>query len=111
MTEEQRKPTSEELEQWRQAKYGYVSGQLERTTELGAQKARWAAVVGAVAGFLLPGATYLLTVDGNGITGVEWLHAALLSIAGAAAVAGTVGGTVYAVQNKPKELPDVRDAA
>ena len=94
-----------ELE-WEDDAHNYP-GELEHTTELGAQKARWAGVVGAVAGFLLPGATYLLTVDGDGISGVEWLHAGLMSIVGAGALAGTLAGTVYAVTNKPKELPHV----
>jgi len=66
-----------------------------------AAKAKVGAVVGAVAGFVAPGVTYLLTVDGNGITGTEWLHAALLSIAFAGATAAAVGGTVYAVENRP----------
>lgn len=66
-----------------------------------AAKARAGAIVAAAAGFVAPGVTYLLTVDGNGITGTEWLHAVLLSIAFAGGSAAVVGGTVYAVENRP----------
>jgi len=66
-----------------------------------AAKAKAGAIVGAVAGFVAPGVTYLLTVDGNGITGAEWLHAGLLALAFAGGSAAVVGATVYAVENKP----------
>jgi hypothetical protein len=88
-----------------EAQYGtWVTGEpIVLTAPMNAAKARYGAVVGAVAGALLPGATYLLSVDGNGLTSVEWLHAGLLAFAGACTLAGAVGGTVYAVENKPKE--------
>lgn len=60
-----------------------------------ATKAKAAAVAAAVFGFVAPGVTYLLTVDGNGITGTEWLHAALLSVGFAGAGAAAIGGAVY----------------
>lgn len=71
---------------------------------LTAAKAQVGAIVGALAGFVAPGITYLLTVDGNGITPTEWRHAVLLAVAAAATTGAAVGGTVYAVENKPKRL-------
>lgn len=66
-----------------------------------ATKAKVGAAVAAVAGFVLPGVTYLLTVDANGISGTEWLHAALLAAAGAGAAGAGVGASVYWAENKP----------
>lgn len=56
------------------------------------------AVVATVLGFLAPGATYLLGVDGDGISGGEWLRAGLFCVLGAV----VIGGSVYGVENKPK---------
>lgn len=67
-----------------------------------AAKARAGAYVAAAVGFVAPGVTYLLTVDGNGITGTEWLHAGLIAMAAAGAGAGAVGAVVYATENRPK---------
>lgn len=67
-----------------------------------AAKAKAAAIAAAVFGFVAPGVTYLLTVDGNGITGTEWLHAGLLSLAFAGGGAAAIGTAVYAAPaNKP----------
>lgn len=65
-------------------------------------KAYAAAAWGAAVGFVAPGVTYLLTVDGNGLTGQEWLHAVLISLAFAGGGALGAGSTVYAVENRPK---------
>lgn len=69
---------------------------------LKATKAKVGGAIAAVAGFLLPGVTYLLTVDQDGITGTEWRHAALLAVAAAAGAGAAVGGAVYAVENRRK---------
>lgn len=61
---------------------------------LKATKAIWA---GALA-FLAPGAAYLIGVSGNGVSGNEWLVAALTSVV----AGGVTGGIVYQVENKPK---------
>lgn len=61
---------------------------------LTAAKAVW----GAVAAVLAPGAAFLIASSGDGISGTEWLLAGLVVVTGGAAV----GGTVYAVENKPK---------
>lgn len=66
-----------------------------------AAKAKAGAYVAAAVGFVAPGVTYLLTVDGNGLTGTEWLHAALISLAFAGGGAAAVGGVVYATKNVP----------
>jgi hypothetical protein len=63
-------------------------------------KARYGAVAGAVLGFVAPGVGYLLGVDDDGLTGNEWLHALLVSVAFAASGAAAVGSVVYAVENK-----------
>lgn len=55
----------------------------------------WAA---AALGFLAPGAAYLIGVQDGGYTGNEWITAGLIAIASG----GTLGGVVYAVENKPK---------
>lgn len=59
------------------------------------------AVAGAVAGLLAPGAAYLIAQSGDGLTSTEWLIAGLTAIV----TAGAVGGTVYAVENRPKASP------
>jgi hypothetical protein len=74
---------------------------------LKATKAKVGGAIAAVAGLLLPGVTYLLTVDADGITAGEWRRAALLAIAAAAGLGASVGGAVYAVENKAKA--DSRD--
>jgi hypothetical protein len=56
------------------------------------------AVAAGVLGFLAPGAAYLIGAGQDGITSNEWVLAALWCIGGSA----VVGGTVYAVENKPK---------
>jgi hypothetical protein len=71
---------------------------------LQATKAKAAGVIGAVAGLLAPGATYLLTVDGDGISGTEWLHGGLIALVAAAATGGVLAATVYRVENKPKDV-------
>lgn len=67
-------------------------------------KAKAAAIVGAVAGFVAPGAAYLLTVDGDGISGTEWLHGGLIAVVAAAGTAAAVGFTAYKVENKAKAV-------
>lgn len=67
-----------------------------------ATKAKVAAVVAGLAGFVAPGAAYLLTVDSDGVSGTEWLHGGLIAIVSAAAQAGAVGYAVYRSENKPK---------
>jgi hypothetical protein len=69
---------------------------------LKATKAYVAAAWAAVLGFVAPGVTYLLTVDDNGITGREWLHAALIAVVVAGGGAAATGATVWRVENKPK---------
>lgn len=71
--------------------------------KLTAAKAKAGALAGAVLGFIAPGAVYLLTVDGDGISSTELVHAVLIAIVAAAGVGGAVGGVVYAVENKPKQ--------
>lgn len=66
-----------------------------------ATKAKWGAAVAGVAGLLAPGAAYLLTVDGDGVSGTEWLHGGLIALVAAAAQAGAVGYAVYRAENKP----------
>lgn len=70
-----------------------------------ATKARVGGLVAAVLGFVAPGATYLLTVDDNGITTTELVHALLIALVGAAATGGVVAGSVYAARNNLKETP------
>lgn len=67
-----------------------------------ATKAKVAALVAGLAGFVAPGAAYLLTVDGDGVSGTEWLHATFIAVLAAAAQAGAVGYAVYRAENKPK---------
>lgn len=64
---------------------------------LTAAKAWWAAIAAALA----PGAVYIAANAANGITGVEWVTAAAMCIAGGAAA----GLTAYNVENKPKPTP------
>jgi hypothetical protein len=66
----------------------------------GTQKAKWGAAVAGALGFVAPGAAYLLTVDGNGITLTELVHAGLIALVAAAGMGAAVGGVVYAVENK-----------
>lgn len=66
----------------------------------------WAGgIVAAVVGFLAPGAAYLLTVDGDGVTSTEWTHAVLISVITAAVGGGAVGVAVHLTENKLK-TPD-----
>lgn len=58
-------------------------------------KAIYAAVVGALA----PGAAYLTGVGGDGISGNEWIMAAVWCLAGA----GVTGVGVQRIENKAKE--------
>lgn len=74
-----------------------ATGDLLKPTKAYAAAA-WAAIIG----FVAPGVTYLLTVDGNGISGAEWVHALLISAAFAGAGGMATGATVYAVENKPQ---------
>ena len=69
---------------------------------LDASKAKAGALVGAVAGFLAPGAAYLMTVDGDGLSGTELVHGLLISLVAAATTGAAVGATVWKVQNRPK---------
>ena len=71
---------------------------------LQATKAKVAAVTGAVAGLLAPGAAYLLTVDSDGISGTEWLHGVLIAVVSAAAMGGALGAVVYRTENKQKVI-------
>lgn len=57
------------------------------------------AVWGAVAAFLAPGAVYVAANASDGLTGNEWIIAGALCFASA----GAVGGTVWAVRNKPTQ--------
>ena len=72
---------------------------------LQATKAKAAAFVGALAGLLAPGAAYLLTVDGDGISGTEWAHGGLIAVVAAAATGGALAAVVYRTENKPKDTP------
>src|SRR5919107_5377170 len=74
---------------------------------LGAQKAKWGAVIAGVLGFFAPAAAYLLTVDGDGITLTELTHGGLIALVAAAGMGGAVGGVVYAVENRmtTREIP------
>lgn len=56
------------------------------------------AVAAAVIGFLAPGASYLIGVSSDGISGQEWLTAALTSVV----TAGVSFGVVQQIENKPK---------
>lgn len=59
------------------------------------------AVVAAVIGFLAPGASYLIGVSSDGVSGQEWLVAGLTSI-----VTSAVSfGVVHQLENKPKDPP------
>lgn len=75
--------------------------------KLTAAKAKAAAAWGFVVGLVAPGVTYLLTVDGNGISGTELVHAGLLSLAFAGGSAVGAGSIVYAVENKAKTATKV----
>lgn len=66
-------------------------------------KAKYAGIIGAVAGFVAPAATYWLTVDSDGVSGTEWLHGGLIAVVAAAATGGLLGAVVHAVENKPKD--------
>lgn len=66
-------------------------------------KAIVAGALGAAAGFLAPGAAYLLTVDSDGISGTEWAHGGLIAVVAAAATGGVIGSVVQRVENKPKD--------
>lgn len=57
------------------------------------------AIVATALGFLAPGASYLLGVDGDGISSGEWLRAGLFCVIGGV----VLGGSVYSVENKPKD--------
>lgn len=72
-----------------------------------AAKAKVGALVAAGIGFIAPGAAYLLTVDDNGITTTELVHAVLIALVAAAGSGAAVGGVVYAVENKARtrEVP------
>ena len=56
------------------------------------------AIYAAVIGFLAPGATYLIGVNGDGVQSNEWVNALLFCVAGAA----VLGGGTYGIENKPK---------
>jgi hypothetical protein len=56
------------------------------------------AVAAAVIGFLAPGASYLIAVSSDGVSGQEWLIAGLTSIV----TAGVSFGVVHQVENKEK---------
>lgn len=56
------------------------------------------AVAAALIGFLAPGASYLIGVSSDGISGQEWLTAALTSVV----TAGVSFGVVQQIENKPK---------
>lgn len=57
------------------------------------------AIGAAVVGFLAPGAAYLAGVAGDGVSSSELIVAACFCVGGSA----LAGGTVYALENKPKE--------
>lgn len=57
------------------------------------------AIAAAALGFLAPGASYLLGVDSDGVSGTEWLHAGILCVAGGL----IIGGVVQRLENKPKD--------
>lgn len=83
-----------------------IQGQAYEAT-WDATKAKVGGLVAAGIGFVAPGATYLLTVDDNGISGTELVHALLIALVAAAAAGGAVAGSVYHATNKLKtrELP------
>lgn len=66
-----------------------------------AAKALW----GGALAFVVPGAAYLLLNLDDGLTGRELIGALLTAIV----TAGSVGGTVYAVKNKPVPPPPSND--
>lgn len=70
-----------------------------------ATKAKVGGLVAGAIGFVAPGATYLLTVDNDGITTTELVHAALIALVSAAAAGGAVAASVYQASNKLKEIP------
>lgn len=72
---------------------------------LQATKAKYAGIVGAVAGLIAPAAAYWLTVDSDGISGTEWLHGGLIAVIAAAATGGALAAVVYKTENKPKDTP------
>lgn len=78
------------------------------TTDLfTAAKAKYGALVAGVLGFVVPGVTYLMTVDGDGISGGEWRRALFIAIAATVVQAGATGAVVYGTTNQPKPLPPV----
>lgn len=56
------------------------------------------AIAAAVIGFLAPGASYLIGVSSDGVSGQEWLVAGLTSVV----TAGVSFGVVQRLENKPK---------
>lgn len=71
---------------------------------LQATKAKYAGVVGALAGLVAPAAAYWLTVDSDGISGTEWLHGGLIALAAAVTTGGALAAVVFNVENKPKPI-------
>lgn len=57
------------------------------------------AIYAAVIGFVAPGAAYLIGVADDGVSGKEWLIAALICLGGGLAL----GGGVQQIENKPKD--------
>lgn len=59
------------------------------------------AIAAAVLGFIAPGAAYLAGVSSDGVSSSEWVTALLICVGGGA----VLGGSVYQVENKPKDTP------
>lgn len=78
---------------------------MAKTDLFTAAKAKYGAVVAGVLGFIVPGVTYLMTVDGDGISGGEWRRALFIAIAATVVQAGATGAVVYQTRNEPKALP------
>lgn len=78
---------------------------VARTDLFTAAKAKYGAVVAGVLGFIVPGVTYLMTVDGDGISAGEWRRAVFIAIAATVVQAGGVGAVVYQTRNEPKTMP------
>lgn len=58
------------------------------------------AIAAAVIGFLAPGASYLIGVSSDGVSGHEWLIAGLTMVI----TSGVSYGVVQQLENKPKDV-------
>ena len=58
------------------------------------------AIVAAILGFAAPAASYLIGVSSDGVSGSEWMAAALTAVV----AGGVTFGVVQRVENKPKDV-------